>query len=243
VHIYPFNTGDYGDTCIFTHLIPASSLFFLGLTGMVLSQAKPLFPPRRRRHRHRYCQIKLHPEKTRGWAGWAAQFVGEAGGVCLQRPDVGDGAVQLVLPEGGDAVGVDREALAGRGASVDGVAAIVGDRVVRAIFMAVIMLQAQARGGAGDHPGAAAVVADVKGDLDPVRRTAAQVHHQRFAGHVRIGRGIGDQPPGKGLSAQCVQPGHELGLRVRVSGAGGAPRQQQGGQSDCGGGFHHAARI
>ena len=67
------------------------------------------------------------------------------------------------------------------------VAAILGARVLAAVRVAVVVLEPEARGGAADHPGPRAVVADMEGDADLVGRAVADVHDQPARRHLAVG--------------------------------------------------------
>src|SRR3546814_4631299 len=72
----------------------------------------------------------------------------------------------------------------------------------------MIMLEAKARPGPADDPGARAIPAavraepvDVKGDFDAIVRAMADVHHHRLAAHIGIGVLIAGETAGIGLAA------------------------------------------
>src|SRR3546814_9604763 len=90
----------------------------------------------------------------------------------------------------------------------------------RAVRVAMVVLQAQAVGGAGDYPGARMVVADVERHAQLARRcvAAAHVHDQRLAGEgVRAGRHrlVDDDAPGERLRSE--EQTSELQSLMRIS--------------------------
>jgi len=102
-----------------------------------------------------------------------------------------------------DRFGVDRELLATRSADGGGLAAVEGDRVGRAVLVAVVVREPQPAGGAGQHPGAAAVAADMEGDLQLALGALAHVHDQDLAGEgiLLLDGLVGDHAAGEGLAA------------------------------------------
>src|SRR3546814_11663010 len=88
----------------------------------------------------------------------------------------------------------------------------------------MIMLEAKARPGPADDPGARAIPAavraepvDVKGDFDAIVRAMADVHHHRLAAHIGIGVLIAGETAGIGLAAPRDPKSVVFGKGVSVS--------------------------
>ena len=114
---------------------------------------------------------------------------------------------------------------------VDRVAAILGDLVLAAVLVAMVVLEAQAGGGAGDDPGARVVVGDVERDADRVGRTFADVHHQALAGEAGVGGGgRADDAAFERLAAQRREVGEEVARRRGGRGAAGGGEEQESGK-------------
>ncbi len=107
----------------------------------------------------------------------APQRIGEAfPGNYLHCPDVG---CRCGDPGCGESVGT--ELLPPVASLGSGVAAVLGDLVLRTIVVPVIVLGAQPGLGAGKHAGAGAVLANMEGDADLVLPALPHVHHQLTA--------------------------------------------------------------
>src|SRR5690606_31644478 len=145
--------------------------------------------PRCRRQLDRLRQVELDLELAAAGAG---EFVEEAlPGLDFHRPGVGHRDIEALALEHRDRFGIDRELLPHGSAGAGGIAAIHRDGVVAAVLMAVVVLEPQALAGAGQHPGARVIVADVEryAQFACGRLAAAHVHHQALAFEcVRLGR-------------------------------------------------------
>jgi hypothetical protein len=72
----------------------------------------------------------------------------------------------------------------------------LGQLVLAAILMPVVVLQAEPGGAAGQYPGARAVLADMKRNPHRIGRTIAHMHDQPFARKGLVARRRGaDHPP------------------------------------------------
>lgn len=116
-----------------------------------------------------------------------------------------------------------------RGADRGGIAAVVGDLVGGAVLVAMVVFEAEAGGGAGDHPRARAVFADVERDLDLVFAAGAHLHDEGLAGEGGVGgAGAFDDFSGVGLAAECAEFAPECFLFGGQS--AGGQREEQGKQ-------------
>ena len=123
--------------------------------------------------------------------------------------------------------GVGREILLAGRAGGGGVTAVLGDLVGGAVFVAVVVFEAEAGGGARDHPGARAVVANVEGDLDFVFAAGTHVHNETFAGEGGVGgAGAFGNFAGEGLAAEGAKFGPECFLSGRER--AGGEREEEG---------------
>jgi hypothetical protein len=127
-----------------------------------------------RRQVDRLAQVELHAETA---AFRARQFVDESlVGIDLHRPGVVRGGQHVGTTEHRHRIGIGRELLALGGARWRAVAAVQGDRVGAAVFVAMIVLQAQAVSGAGQHPGPRVVIPDMERDAQLVPGRHSRAH-------------------------------------------------------------------
>ena len=106
--------------------------------------------------------------------------------------------------------------------------------------MAMVMLETQTFGGAGDDPGAGAVFADMEGDLDHVVAAFANVHDHALAAEGGVGGGAAlDHPAGEGLAAQ----GAEFVPETVLGGGFSCSRQDRGEQQGEEQGYSHATNM
>jgi hypothetical protein len=98
---------------------------------------------------------------------------------------------------------IGREFLSACGARSDGIAAILGKDVLAAVLVAMVVLQAKAGGGAGDHPGAGSVFADVERDSKLGGEQSRTCITRRLPAKLGVRfRNRADDPPLEALAAQ-----------------------------------------
>ncbi len=170
-----------------------------------------------------FCEVEFDAETAALRGTDEAVAEGFVGGE-KEGPDVGfRGGDEL----GGEGIG--GEILLAGGAGGGGVAAVLGDFVGGAVFVAVVVFEPEAGGGARDDPGARAVVADVEGNFDFVFAAGAHVHHEGFAGEGGVGGAgaLGDFA-GEGLAAEGAEFGPEFFLRGRECASGPGEWEKEG---------------
>ena len=172
-----------------------------------------------------FCEIEFDAEAAAFGLANEAVAEGFLGGE-KEGPDIGfRGGDQF----GGEGVGGEI-LLAGR-AGGGGVTAVLGDLVGGAVFVAVVVFEAETGGGARDHPSARAVFADVEGDLDFVFAAGAHVQDEGLAGEGGVGgAGAFGDFAGEGLAAEGAEFGPKffLGGRERA----GGEREEEGEEED-----------
>lgn len=215
------------------------------------SQRQPPLPaPGGRRWGDRLREVEFDAEVARSGSVGAAQGIGIGARVDTHDPAVGHRCAEALRAERRDAFGIDREYLLAGCSGAGGVAAVLGDLVDAAVLVAVIVLEAQARPGPGDDPGARSVPAavrgaDMEGDFHPVCAAGAEMDNHRLAGEIGIGRVGAHQPSGIGLAAMLREAGHERSLRVSGGQGGGATGEREQQQSKGGPGVQtgHSATL
>jgi hypothetical protein len=124
---------------------------------------------------------------------------------------------------------VCREVQAAAAEAVIARAAIAGQRIEAAIFMAMLVMQGEAVAFAVNHPDAGTIFADMQRDSDLVLRAGADMHDNALRAPGIVLQIIADDLAFEGLAAEGGQALHELRLLKRRLAAGGH-QQQRGGE-------------
>ena len=182
-----------------------------------------------------FCEVEFDAEAAAFGLANEAVAEGFFGGE-QEGPDIGFRGGDKF---GGEGVGGEI-LLAGR-AGGGGVTAVLGDLVGGAVFVPVGVFEAEAGGGARDHPGARAVVANVEGDFDFVFTLGARLQDETFAGEGVVGgAGAFGNFAGEGLAAEGAEFGPECFLSGRERAVGGREEEEgaarQGAEGDGGSG-------
>src|SRR5690606_36247194 len=133
--------------------------------------------PGGRRFRYRRRKVEFHPEKA--LRAGARQFVYETfARLNLHGPDIVHRGGQAPVLEQPDRLLVDRELLPRLRAIGGRFPTVHGHRVLAAVFVAMIVFQADAVVRPADNPGTAAVISDVKRNPDLVVTAITDVHYE-----------------------------------------------------------------
>lgn len=101
-------------------------------------------------------------------------------------------------------------------ALTQGVTPVLGDLVFTAVFMPVVVLQAESDGRRRDDPGAGTVLSDEKWNPDFGEIARADVHDEPLPFERLIGWNTLGHGPFEGLSAKILKGSPEDELRVTV---------------------------
>jgi hypothetical protein len=115
---------------------------------------------------------------------------------------------------------VCREVQAAAAEAVIARAAIAGQRIEAAVFVAVLVMQGEAVAFAVDHPDAGTVVADMQRDADLVLRAGAHMHDDALRAPGIVLQIIADDLAFEGLAAEGGQAVHELRFLGPSAGSG-----------------------